>query len=418
MSAPATTSVSPGAAHLWRRTRGLLIAAAVLAVAGIVIAALRSGQHSGSLDPRSAAPQGTKALARLLDQHGVTTRVLTDPAELRAHADHRTTLLVPAAEPLGKQDLKALRAAADQAGRTVVLGSGPEATAALAPGVRTTPSPLPVRQLTPACDFLAAQRAGSVSLGGFRYSTSRPHTDACYRDDGRATMLRVSGTTDGRASAQAETVLLGAPDPLYNKNLDKEGNASLSLQLLGRHPEVLWFLPSSAGSGSPEGEERSFLDLVPPGWTWGTLQLAVAAVLAAVWRARRLGPLVHEQLPSVVPAAETTEGRARLYRRADARGHAAEALRSATRTRLAPLLGVPPGQAHDEQLLLPALATRSPSRPGTEAPSTAGVRALLFGPAPRSDSELIDLADELDRLENALLTDAPASPPTEKDRPS
>lgn len=81
---------------------------------------------------------------------------------------------------------------------------------------------------------------------------------------------------------------------------------------------------------------RGFLDLIPSGWYWALLQLAFAAVLAAVWRARRLGPLVPEKLPVTVPAAETTEGHARLYEQAHARDRAAAVLRSATRTRLAP----------------------------------------------------------------------------------
>lgn len=83
-------------------------------------------------------------------------------------------------------------------------------------------------------------------------------------------------------------------------------------------------------------DEQSFFDLLPSGWLWGTLQLFVAAALAALWRARRLGPLVPERLPVAIRASETVEGRARLYRKADARDRAALALRSATRIRLAP----------------------------------------------------------------------------------
>ena len=81
-------------------------------------------------------------------------------------------------------------------------------------------------------------------------------------------------------------------------------------------------------------------------------------MLAALWRARRLGPLVTERLPVAIRASETTEGRARLYRKANARDRAAAALRSATRTRLAPLIGVPPRGAHAPDVLLPAVAAR------------------------------------------------------------
>ena len=71
-------------------------------------------------------------------------------------------------------------------------------------------------------------------------------------------------------------------------------------------------------------------DLLPD-WVGPTvLELFIAVVLVAGWRARRLGPVVEEPLPVVVRAAEVTEGRARLYRRAKARDRAANELRRAT----------------------------------------------------------------------------------------
>ncbi len=135
---------------------------------------------------------------------------------------------------------------------------------------------------------------------------------------------------------QGDTVVLGAPDIFFNDRLDDHGNASLALQLLGSRPHLVWYLPSLADSTPAPEEERGFFDLIPSGWLWGTLQLFIAAALAALWRARRLGPLVPEKLPVAIRASETVEGRARLYRKADARDRAAAALRSATRTRLAP----------------------------------------------------------------------------------
>lgn len=139
------------------------------------------------------------------------------------------------------------------------------------------------------------------------------------------------------ASGDGDTVVLGAPDILYNDTLDEQGNASLALQLLGSRPHLVWYLPSlSDPSATDPDEEKDFLDLLPSGWLWGTLQLFFAAALAALWRARRLGALVPEKLPVAIRASETVEGRARLYRKANARDRAATALRSTTRTRLAP----------------------------------------------------------------------------------
>jgi hypothetical protein len=259
----------------------------------------------------------------------------------------------------------------------------------------------PVSALSPGCSLPAAARAGSVDLGGERYTTDLPGSDACYPRDGLATLLRIDGP------AGSDTVLLGSPDILHNERLDKQGNASLALQLLGSRPHLVWYLPSlqdpSATGGTGDGgdreetTERGFLQLIPSGWLWGTLQLALAAVLAAVWRARRLGPLVTEQLPVAIRASETTEGRARLYRRANARDRAATVLRTATRTRLAPLLGVPLAEAHSPDALLPALSARL-------AAGDADHRALLFGGTPADDAALTLLADRLDALEREVRT--------------
>ncbi|RPK61204.1 ATPase family associated with various cellular activities (AAA) [Streptomyces sp. ADI96-15] len=66
-------------------------------------------------------------------------------------------------------------------------------------------------------------------------------------------------------------------------------------------------LPSSTdASAAPEGP-RGFLELVPAGWRWASLQLRFAAVVAAIWRGRRLGPVVREDLTVVVRASGTTE---------------------------------------------------------------------------------------------------------------
>ncbi|MCZ9344899.1 DUF4350 domain-containing protein, partial [Streptomyces sp. TRM76130] len=84
-------------------------------------------------------------------------------------------------------------------------------------------------------------------------------------------------------------------------------------------PHLVWYLPSLSDTTAPDDGERGLFDLLPAGWLWGALQLFLAAAVAALWRARRLGPLVPEELPVAVRASETVEGRARLYRKVNAR---------------------------------------------------------------------------------------------------
>jgi hypothetical protein len=401
---------------MWRRARGLLLAAAILAVAGLTLAALRSGGEDGILDPRSAAPTSSKAVSKLLSHHGVSTKVLTSSTEVLAQTDPGTTLLVPFPDSLNNRQRKEIREAALRGGRLVLLAPGRKATSALAPGVRTF-SPAPVQPVSPDCDFPAARQAGDTELGGFRYSAKTKQAGSCYLNQGRASLLRLPTPASDGAALSTDTVLLGAPNPLYNERLDQHGNASLALQLLGARSQLLWYLPSASDTAPPNAEQRSFVDLIPSGWTWGALQLSVAAALAALWRARRLGPLVHEQLPVAVPAAEATEGRARLYRRANARGHAAEALRTASRTRLASMVGVPHAQAHIPEMLIPALTSHplNQSFPGSPPLDGPALHSLLFGPSPQNDDALVQLADDLDQFEKDRTSHTSASSPTDKD---
>ncbi|MFI5670150.1 DUF4350 domain-containing protein [Streptomyces sp. NPDC051704] len=392
----ATRTAPPGTtpAALWRRGRGFLICLGILLVAAVTLAALASGSRHGRLDPRSADPDGSRAVAELLQARGVTTRVVTTAREAAAAAGPGTTLLVTNPDLLGESQLRAIRSAIDlSGGRTVLLAPGSPSLPDLAPAARTKGTAFD-QHLDPGCALPAAVSAGRADTGGeHRYTTDGATGTACYPSGGHPTLLVLpTGTTGG------DTVLLGSETILLNKKLASEGNASLALQLLGSRPDLVWYLPSLADVQDEDpAQERSFLDLLPHGWSWAFLQLFVAAALAALWRARRLGPLVTEKLPVAIRASETTEGRARLYRRADARDRAATVLRAAARERLAALVGVPPAQAHDPAALLPAVSGRLTERRQDPA-------ALLFGTTPATDAALVALADHLDALEREVRT--------------
>ncbi|MFI6612009.1 DUF4350 domain-containing protein [Streptomyces sp. NBC_01336] len=400
-----STSASLTPRQVWIRARGLLLALLVLVAAGIALAATRSGDQHGRLDPRSADPYGSRAVAELLKDRGISVRVVTTLRAATSAAGSDTTLLVAAPNLLTPSQQDALRrATTDTGGRTVLLAAGPPSVGALAPGVHARSS-VPVSTRAPQCSLAAARQAGDAETGGFRYTPTGVGTLACYPADGLPSLLMLEQPASG------DTVLLGSPDLLYNDRLDNEGNASLALQLLGSRPHLVWYLPSlsdpsAAGSsgdndsgtdGDGAEDESSFIDLVPSGWLWGTLQLALAAVLAAIWRARRLGPVVAERLPVAIRASESTEGRARLQRKANARDRAAASLRHATRTRLAPLVGVSPRDAHAPAKLLPAVSVR-------RGADDTRLHELLFGPVPSDNAALVLLAEQLDTLEREVRT--------------
>ena len=206
----------------------------------------------------------------------------------------------------------------------------------------------------------------------------------CYSTDGRPSL--VQGSVDGRP-----VTLLGAATPLTNERLDDEGNAALALGLLGARARLVWYLPSP--TDVPASAQQSFYDLVPSGVWWGLVQVAVAVLLLALWRARRLGPVVAEPLPVVVRAAETVEGRARLYRRSGARGQAAEALRAGARDRL----GTAARAAAPGRTARRRGGGRGPRRPERAGRGGAPVRCRTA-----DDAALVRLADDLDALEREV----------------
>src|SRR4029077_10464304 len=92
-----------------------------------------------------------------------------------------------------------------------------------------------------------------------------------------------------------------------------------------------------------EGESSgstTIFGLIPANVIWMVVQLWLAVLLIALWKGRRIGPLVAEELPVVIRASETVEGRGRLYRSRRARDRAAQALRASTLQRLVPRLGL------------------------------------------------------------------------------
>jgi hypothetical protein len=369
-----TAQVRP-VAPLVRAARAPAIIALVALAAGVLIGVLTAPGPPGFLDPTSPDQQGSRAIAALVRQQGVEVDVVRTAAEARAPAG--ATLLVPFPDRLAPAQLDAVRTSGAD---LVLVAPGPEVLAALAPGVETTARAEPVDVREPGCALPAAERAGAVTLGGGGYRADR--AIACYATAQGAALVQVGGPRT--------VTVLGSSEVLENSSLAEEGNAALAVGLLATHPRLAWFLPEP--EGPPVDAERSLLDLVPPGWLWGAGQLAVAAVLLALWRARRLGPVVAEPLPVVVRSAETDEGRARLYRAAGAREHAAEVLRAAARARLAPLLGLPVAAERA------ALVAAAGDRTGRPAP----VEDLLFGPAPADDAALVALADRLDDLEREV----------------
>jgi hypothetical protein len=396
--------VSPTARDLWRRWRVPLALAAVIVLGGIVIALLQPGAAiTGYLDPSGTDAVGAHAIADLLSDRGYSVTRETTPAaaESAARAPGRggVTLVVTSPTLLTAGQLDGLaRVQAD----LVLIGPGRAALAALAPRVGLV-GPAPVLILAPGCGLNAARLAGTADMGGAQLNLQQPGTPGtpgrhraaparpalCYPTGGHPSLVRY--ITAGRV-----ITVLGTGNALTNGSLAHLGNAALALNLLGSNSRIVWLVPSAGpGAGLPSSGQQSVLSLVPLPAYLVAIQLGIAAVLTALWRARRLGPLVPEPLPVVVRASETVEGHAGLYRSRRARGRAADALRAAMLARTLPALGLAPDAGPGE--LVAAFSARSGS-------GQARIEAMLFGPAPGDDAALVALADDLDALESEVRT--------------
>jgi hypothetical protein len=337
----------------------------------------------GFLDPDSTHATGTHALSDILAARGtVIERVTTTQAAVQAARGASAAIVVTSPDLLTGAELGQLAGAKTD---IVIVEPDPTALAVLAPAL-SAGAPTSVGPTQPGCPLAAARLAGNADMGGIglHLAAAQPGV-ACYPAGGLPSLVQYT-------SGSRSVTVLGTGAPLENQNLASLGNAALALNLLGAFPRLAWLVPQPAASAPADGT-KSLWQLIPRGTYLVAAELGVAVLFTALWRARRLGPLVAERLPVVVRAAETTEGHARLYQARRARDQAAMVLRTAALDRLKPALGLP--VAATPEAITSAVAGRS-------ALPAAQLRSLLFGPPPESDGALVRLASDLDALEKEV----------------
>lgn len=384
---PAGPSARQVAGRRWRSSRAVVAALLALGVIAVVLAALRPSTSAEALDPESPKQDGAKALVEILQQHGTSVTVTRNMQDALTLAEARGVLVVTHTERLTDDDLRMLTGV-----QVDLLLVRPTSYALddLAPQVRRA-GPSFVETAAPGCPLPVASLAGTVAFHESEtYEVTGPGI-ACYgAEHGGARVVQVQ-------NGSSTVTVLGSAAPLTNRRLTEEGNAALAMNLAGAGTSTVWLVPDTPAEGEAAGP-ASLTDLLPFGVKLFFLELLVAVLLVALWRARRLGPVVAEALPVVVRSAETVEGRARLYRAGRARDRASDALRSGARERLVPLLGLPRGSAQDPaaaQEIVTAVARRTPY-------DETYVGAALYGPEPLDDAGLIALTDVLDDLERQV----------------
>lgn len=353
----------------------------LIGIVGSVMSGIGAWTERDALDPESPAPRGAQALAAILRDQGVEVIVARDRATAAsALAEDAATLVLPDAPALTDAAIEELGdAAAD-----LVLVEPRSRDLRLFLAVSTLAGAAADGPVAPECDLAEAVRAGDVSPG-LLLAPGDDAVIACY-PTGDGWGLLVHEDDDGRRVAAIDAGAL-----FVNEALAEDGNAALAINLLGRHPVVVWYVPGPFDTdleGTP-----TLGELTPPWVSPVIVLLLVAGVAAGIWRGRRFGPLVRERLPVTVRVGETTEGRARLYARAGDAPHAAAQLRGAALRRLARRLGLGPAARADQ--IADAAATRTGLDRGT-------VRGILIDDIPASGADLLGLRTRIRDLEDAV----------------
>ncbi len=369
-----------------RRALPLLIGAVVLAF--IVLIGLIPGQDEDNrpLSPTNPAPDGARAVAEVLSDQGVdVVHPATYEDALAVLGEGPASVFLN--DPRGYLSADQVQDLAGGAERTILAAPGTrqllgldqdfDVVGALPPGTDDAEA------VDAACPDPAAVAAGSVSSTGTVY-TGPVECFPVELEDASGGLFVTS--TDG------SVVVLGAPALLSNRSITENGHAALALTALGSSPTLVWFEPTSADIvATGEGIDPTTL---LPGWiNVLLLWLLACAALAMLWRGRRLGPLAAEPLPVVVRAAETAEGRARLYQDSGSVSHAAANLRAATIARMARRLRVnrsaPAGEVLDA-------AARHSGR------SRADLEQRLLDSTPTTQRELVLWAQDILELEKEI----------------
>lgn len=377
----------------WPAVVSVLVATAVLAAVLIVLSGRATTRMP--LDPDDPGPRGTRALASVLADRGVPGEAARSPEDLAAvGVDARTTVVVPNPSELSQSGVDALLRTSP--GRLVLVAPGSGIIDALHLPVTVVAQAGP-GPFVAECHSELTGDGETVAGSGLLYRSSAPGATTCFPDHSDAAddpTHPPSGLVDlPAAEGRPRLVVLGSTQLLTNVGVTEESHAAIALRTLGGTGRVVWYLPPVDPEDPLVVEGAAAAPR--PGWVAPTvLLLSAATIVFCLWRGRRLGPLVTEPLPVVVPAEETTLARARLYRRTgDAHGVGA-VLQAAARDDLRTTLRLPPDA--DSRRLASAVAARL-GRTDVEAILDLLTRPLEASELPTASRELHHLRRKVAR---------------------
>jgi hypothetical protein len=367
-----------------RMRSGGFLALVALAIAGLAVVIALGGDGSADepLDPRSHARLGTSALVALIDELG------TDVAVTDRLPDRETDVFLLLTDLLDDDQHDALAAWVRSGGTLVVVDPG----SVFAPPrqrIFFDAEDLPGSAGGSVCDIAPLDDLDVWGVqprrGGVVYEVPLASASSCLGDGDGAYIVATS-------RGAGAVVAIGGSGMVVNAALAEGENAAVMAALVAPRPDVdvAVLRPGPvAGSG-----ERDLVDLISPNVRRALVQLVVAFVVYALWRARRLGAVVREPQPVAVAGSELVVARGSLLDRTRSPQRAAELLRGDLRRALAEHLGVPVDAPPD------VFAAVAAQRIGVDAARVARV----LGPEPiGDDDQLVALTREIDAIRHAVL---------------
>ncbi|HEX6237801.1 MAG TPA: DUF4350 domain-containing protein [Acidimicrobiales bacterium] len=388
---------------------GVLALAVVLVVGVLALAGSDDGDRA--LDPRSHERLGTSALVEVARGLGAEVTIAdrvpaTETGAGDGPAGPGTDVVLLLDDALGAGPADDLERWVDRGGTLVVLDPvsrfAPTVSAEVV-GRGTETFGLSARCGIAALDGIDVDRAAPLH-GGVLYDAP-PGAGVCLELDPAGDVLGTGPGGGGaylvaESSGRGTVVSVGGAGMFVNAALGEGANAAVAAALVaprtGTDLLVLEPGPLAGAAGDAAGDTSgdSLIGLVPAGVVRLLVQLGIAFVLYAVWRARRLGAPVAEPRPVAVAASELVAATGVLLDHTGAHPHAVATLRADLHRRLAEHLGVaattPPAE----------LATVAAERVGVDPQR---VLAALDGPVPADDAGLVEAARTIDLVREEVL---------------
>lgn len=373
----ATGSQSP--TRLRRAAPWLAIVAGLLLIA--VVAGGSDEASEEVFDPQSTRPGGTRALVLLLEESGAEVEVTTEiPGE---DTDVWLVLVDGLTERHREEALDWV-----EAGGVLVVADPYSSLAASATGDSGAAFGDPILDRG-VCDIEALAGLSRLSSDLPFLFEVEPGVPSCFGDGSNAFVVSTP-----RGSGWV--VSLGSPWSFVNEQLDEEDNAALATTLLAPAPgtTVAVLPPVVLSSEGEVVEERSLTDVMSPGARFAIVQLVVAFVAYAWFRARRLGKPVVEPQPVDIAGSELVLAVGNLLQQQRSPARAADLLRRDLCRRLTERLGLP----HDARPeVIADIASQRTGVPRDRVLAAVGDIPVT------SDDQLIELARTIDEIRKEIL---------------